>query len=150
DHQGGLDDAQAGARVGDEITVAGRVDDVEPMALPVAVRHRRVDRDLSLDLVRIEVRRRAAVVHTAKPRDGAGGEQQRFDHRGLANAAVADDPDVADLSDLDRHKTGLLERTMLVEGECYHIVTMPSDAVTTPSDAERAAHGGHDLRVGAD
>src|SRR5262245_63223877 len=108
------------------------------MPLPVAVRHGGVDRDFSLDLIRIEIRRRAAVVDAAEPRDGAGGEQQRFDEGGLANAAVADDPEVADLSDLDRHKTGLLERAVLVEGECYHIVA----TVQKPRALSKAAADG--------
>src|SRR2546428_343608 len=108
DHDRGIDHAQAGARVGDEITVPRRVDEIDAVAFPVTVRHRGVDRYFALDLVGVEVGGRAAVVHLAEPRDGAGGEQQGFHEGGFADAAVADDTDVADLPDLDRHKTGLL------------------------------------------
>src|SRR5438477_72367 len=110
DDERGVDDAQTRARVGDEVPVARDVDEVDAMALPVAVRHGRVDRDLSLDLVGVEVGRRAPVVHLPEAREAARGEQERFDEGGFADAAVADDTDVADLSDLDRHKTGLLMR----------------------------------------
>jgi hypothetical protein len=103
DHHRPLDHAQAGARVGDQVPVARRVDQVDPVALVVAVSDRGVDRDLPLDLVGIEIGGGAAVVDLAQPIDRAGGEQHRLHQRGLADTPVPHDPDVADLPDVDRH-----------------------------------------------
>ena len=102
-HHRRLHHPQAGARVGDQIPVARRVDQIDPVALVVAVGDRGVDRDLPLDLVGIEVGGGAAVVHLAQPVDRTGGEQHRLHQRGLAHTPVPDDPDVADLPDVDRH-----------------------------------------------
>jgi len=98
-----LHDPEPRARVGDEIAVPRGVHQVEVMALPVAIRHRGVDRDLSLDFVGVEVGGGRAVVHAAQAGQGAGGEQHGLDLRCLADAAVSNDADVADLRDLDRH-----------------------------------------------
>src|SRR2546427_796834 len=100
---GRFHDPEPRARVGDEIAVPGRIDQVDPVTLPVAVRQRRVDRDLPLDLVGVEVGGGRAVVHAAQARHGAGGEQHGLDERRLADAAVPDDADVPDLPNLDRH-----------------------------------------------
>jgi hypothetical protein len=73
------------------------------MALVVTIGHRRGQRDLALDLVRIEIGGGRAIVDAAQAVDRAGGEEHAFDQRGLADPAVADDADVADLSDIERH-----------------------------------------------
>ena len=103
DHHRRLDDGEAGPGVGDEVAVPGRVDEVDVMALVVAVRHGRVDRDLPLDLVGVEVGGGGAVIHLAQSGDGAGREQHGLDHRGLAHPAMTNDTDVAELADFDRH-----------------------------------------------
>src|SRR5439155_24151251 len=102
-HHRRLDHAQAGAGVRDEIAVAGGVDEVDPMALEVAVGGRGVDRYLAADLIGVEVRGGAAVVHLAEPREPAGGEQHGLHQGGLAHAAMTDDTDVTYLADFDRH-----------------------------------------------
>jgi len=73
-HDGRLDHSETGAGVGDEVAVPRGVHEVHVVALPVTVGHRGVDRDLALDLVRIEVGGRGAVVHLAEPGDRAGRE----------------------------------------------------------------------------
>jgi hypothetical protein len=105
DHHRGLDHAQARPRVRDEVAVPRGVDDVDPVALPVAVGHRGIDRYLALDLVGVEVRRRRPVLDPPEPRDRSRREQHGLDERRLADASVPDDADVSDLSDLDRHWT---------------------------------------------
>ena len=102
-HDGGADDAKPRASVGDEIAVPRRVDQVEAVALVVAEGHRGVQRDLALDLVGIEVGGRRAVVDPADAGRGAGREQDGFDEGCLADSAVADEADVADLGDVQRH-----------------------------------------------
>ena len=67
-----LDHPQAGPRVRDEVAVAGGVDQVDAVALPVAVGDRGVDRDLALDLVGIEVGGGAC-----RRRLGRGGSPRR-------------------------------------------------------------------------
>ena len=103
DDQRRLDDTQPGARVRDEVAVPRRVHEVDPVALPLAVREGRVDRDLALDLVGVEVGGRRPVVDLAETVDRARGEEHRLDERRLAHSPMADDADVPDLADLDRH-----------------------------------------------
>ena len=103
DDHGALDDAQPGARLGDEVAVSGHVDEVDPVVLVVAVRERDVEGDLPLDLVGVEVGGCRAVVDTAEPGHRTGREEQRLDQGGLAHAAVADEADVADPGDVQRH-----------------------------------------------
>src|SRR5262249_28342918 len=72
-------------------------------ALSVSDRDRRVQRDLALDLVGIEVGGRCPVIDTADAGRGSRGEENGFDERGLADAAVSDEADVADLGNVQRH-----------------------------------------------
>ena len=103
DDQRRLDDTQPGARVRDEVAVPRSVHEVDPVALPLAVREGRVDRDLALDLVGVEVGGRRPVVDLAETVDRARGEEHRLDERRLPHSPMADDADVPDLADLDRH-----------------------------------------------
>ena len=96
-HQRGLGDAQRRARLGQEVRVAGRVDQVDLGLLPLGERERRQQADLALDLVGVEVGDRGALVDAAEPVHGAGVEEQRGDERRLAAAAVPDHGDVADV-----------------------------------------------------
>ena len=95
--------AEPRPRVGDEVAVSGRVDEVESVPLVVAERDRGGQRDLALDLVRVEVGGGGAVVHATEAVHRPGGEQHPLDQRRLADAAVADNADVADLRDVERH-----------------------------------------------
>ena len=73
------------------------------MALPVTVGDGGVQGDLPLDLIRVEVARRAPVLDTPQTGHGTSGEQQRLYERRLADAPVPDDADVPNLADLDGH-----------------------------------------------
>jgi hypothetical protein len=97
DHRG-AGHAQAGAGVGDEIAVSGRVDQVQAIAVVIAEGHRGVERDLALDLVGIEVGGGRAVVDPSEPRGRAAAEQNGFDQRGLPHPAMADECHVANLA----------------------------------------------------
>ena len=103
DDEGRLDHPESGPRLRDEVAVARRVDEVDAMAFPVGVGQRRVDGDLPLDLVGIEVGGGGAVVGAPETGDGSGREEQGLHERRLAHAAVTDDADIANLSNLDRH-----------------------------------------------
>ena len=105
-HDRGARHAQPRARVGDEVAVPGRVDQVEAVALVVAEGDRGVQRDLALDLVGVEVGGGGAVVHLAEPGGGPACEQDRLDQGGLAHAAVAHERDVADLGDVHAYLLG--------------------------------------------
>src|SRR3989475_11499740 len=115
-----LDHPQPRPRVGDEIAVPGRVHEGDPVALPVAVGDRGVDRDLALDLVRIEVGGRRAVVHLPEASHRAGGEEQSLDEGRLADTAVPDHADVADLPDLDCHRPASSRHDLPRCRQSYH------------------------------
>jgi hypothetical protein len=89
--------AQRRARLGQEVRVAGRVDQVDLGLLPLHERERREQADLSLDLVGIEVRHRRAFVDATDPVDGAGVEEQGGHERGLSATSVAHHRHVADV-----------------------------------------------------
>jgi hypothetical protein len=102
------------------------------MPLPVAERDRGAQRDLALDLVRVEVGGGGAVVHLAEPVDGAGGEQDGFHQGCLADPAVAREAHVADLGDVRRHAylpVPLLRRENPTAGEKGDV---GRDATTAP------------------
>ena len=101
--------AIAGDHLGDEVRVAGRVDqrDVVPSSSNVATAS---DQRLApLLLLGLEVERGGPVVDPAQPRDGAGLEQQVLGEGGLARAGVAGQDDVPELRQVNalrRHARG--------------------------------------------
>ena len=93
--------------VGDEVRVAGRVDERDPGALVLERPDRQAERLAALLLLGLEVQVRAAVVHPAEPRDGAGLEQQLLRERRLAAAGVAGQDDASEVGQVDalhRHR----------------------------------------------
>ena len=100
--QRALDDAQRGDHVALEARLAGRVDQVDLVALPVDVARRGLDRHGPAVLVLVPVRDGRALLDAAEPVDGARLEQHRLDERGLPRPPVSGDGDVADLARLER------------------------------------------------
>ena len=98
-------------RVGDEARVAGRVEDVELVALVLGVQQRARDRHRPPLLVVVVVGDGAAVGHGSQARDRARLEEQRLRERRLAASAVADERDVANLLGRERHHRLLPEST---------------------------------------
>ena len=80
-----------------EIKVAGNIHQIDLPVLPLQRRHGGGDGDLTLDLFRIVVHGGLAVLHAPLAVDRAGGEQKRLGQRGLADAAVTHDGQVADI-----------------------------------------------------
>ncbi len=74
DDEGGVGGAQARLHLPHEVGVAGRVDDVELLPLPLAGEEGEVDADLALVLVGVEVGDGGAVVHAAQPADSAAAK----------------------------------------------------------------------------
>ena len=80
-----------------EVGVAGRVDQVDLVALPLQRRDRQADRHLALELFWIEIGRGVAVVDRAHSRDGPRAKQQGLAQRRLARATMREQADVAQL-----------------------------------------------------
>jgi hypothetical protein len=96
--QGGIGDAQRAVDVPDEVRVAGRVEQVDLVSLPLELRQRQVDRDLARDLVGRVVEQRGPVRDAAEAVRRLGVEQHGFGERGLADTVLGDESDIADLS----------------------------------------------------
>ncbi len=92
-----VDDPQRGTDVAEEVGVAGRVDQVDLVALPLEGRHRERQRDAAALLLGIVVAHRGAVFHPPQPVDRAGAVEQGLHERRLARAPVAHQRHVADL-----------------------------------------------------
>jgi hypothetical protein len=98
-----------GAQLADEVCVAGRIQHVDLVAAPLDRREGGGDRDLTLDLLLVEVAHGVALGDLAEPRRRTRLEEDRFGHRGLSRAPVADEDDVADvLRRIGLHATGPL------------------------------------------
>ena len=96
---GGL---QRGGDVADEVGVAGRVEQVDLVAVELERRERERHRDPPPLLLGVEVADGVPSSTLPEAGDRAGGEQQGLGQRGLAGAAVADEGDVADLGRRER------------------------------------------------
>ena len=109
------DDALAGgqrpAHLVAEVDVAGRVDEVEDVALPLDADVLRLDRDppLALELHRVEV----LLAHLAGV-DGAGDLEDAVRQRRLAVVDVGDDREVADPVEVHGRSHGILVRLINV------------------------------------
>src|SRR4051812_13279101 len=101
-----------------EVDVAGRVDDVDRVALPLALGGGGSDRDAALLLLRHPVHGGGALVDLADLVVDAGVVEDPLGRRGLARVNVRHDPDVADLGeggyDVGRH---FLSSSLSVVGE---------------------------------
>ena len=100
-----VEHAQRALDLDREVDVAGRVDDVDPMAVPLGRRGRGGDRDAALLLLLHPVHRRGALVHLAHLVRAAGVVEDPLGRRRLARVDVGHDPDVAGLleGELARH-----------------------------------------------
>ena len=87
-------------RVGQEVGVAGGVDQGDLVFLPRRVVKGRRQAQLAARLLGLEIEDGAAVVDAAQTRHRAGVEEDGFGERGLAPAALTDDADVAYLGDI--------------------------------------------------
>ena len=96
---GGL---ERGGDVADEVGVAGRVEQVDLVAVELERRERERHRDPAALLLGIEVADGRAVLDPAQAGDRAGDEEQRLGQRRLPGAAVPDEGDVADLGRRER------------------------------------------------
>ena len=90
-----VEHAQRALDLDREIDVAGRVDDVDPMPLPLGRRGRGGDRDAALLLLFHPVHRRGAVVDLADLVRAPGVVEDALGRRRLAGVDVRHDPDVA-------------------------------------------------------
>jgi hypothetical protein len=95
------------ADLADEVGVAGGVDDVERLALPLVGVHGRVDADLAPLLLGRDVGDGGAVLDAARLGEGAGAVEHRLHERRLPCAAVREDGDVADLGHQARLPCGV-------------------------------------------
>ena len=95
--QRGVGGAQPALGLGDEDGVTGAVEQVDLGAPPGRERDREVDRDLALDLLRIEVGDGVAVFDLVEAIGDAGGVEQGAGQGRLAGVAVTDDGQVPDL-----------------------------------------------------
>ena len=81
----------------DEVGVAGRVEQVDVLALVVEVQDAGVDGEVAFLLLLVVVGDAGAVVDAAAAVDGLGLEQQGVGQRGLARRPVSDQGNVADV-----------------------------------------------------
>ena len=94
-----VEHAQRTLHLDGEVDVAGGVDDVDAVALPLRGRRRRGDGDATLLLLLHPVHRGAALMDLADPVRLAGVVQDALGRRGLARVDVRRDPDVSGLGE---------------------------------------------------
>ena len=93
--------------VGDEVRVAGRVDQRDPGPVRLERPDREAQRLAPLLLLGLEVEVRRSVVDATEARDGAGSKEELFRERRLAGASVTgqdDAPKVGQVNALHRHR----------------------------------------------
>ena len=95
DGDGAVEDAQAALDLDREVDVAGRVDDVDPVALPLAGGRRGGDRDAAFLLLLHPVHDGGALVDLAHLVGAAGVVEDALGRRRLTGVDVRHDPDVA-------------------------------------------------------
>ena len=101
DGNGPVEDAEGPLDLQGEVDVAGSVDDVDPMVVPLARRGGARDGDAALLLLLHPVHRRAALVDLADLVRLAGVEQDALGRRRLAGVDVGHDADVAVQVEID-------------------------------------------------
>ena len=97
DRDRAVEDAQRALDLDGEVDVAGRVDDVDPVALPLAGGRGGGDRDPALLLLLHPVHDGSALVDLAHLVGAAGVVEDALGRRRLAGVDVRHDPDVAGL-----------------------------------------------------
>src|SRR6185369_13833966 len=107
DGDGAVEDAQAALDLDREVDVAGRVDDVDPVVLPLAGGRGGGDRDPALLLLFHPVHHRGALVDLAHFVGAAGVVEDALGRRRLAGVDVRHDPDVAGLVEWEAAWHGL-------------------------------------------
>ena len=95
DRDGAVEDAQRALDLDGEVDVAGRVDDVDAVVLPLACRRGRGDRDAALLLLLHPVHDGGALVDLAHLVGAAGVIEDALGRRGLTRVDVRHDSDVA-------------------------------------------------------
>ena len=119
DHDHGqVGHVEGGLEVGDEVGVAGGVEEVDLVALELEGGEGQRQGDATLHLLRVEVGGGGAVLHPALAADGAGAEQQGLGQARLARSTVADEGDVADLG-----RREALHGLLLLEGASLRLLT---------------------------
>ncbi len=106
--QGGVGDAQRGARLGEKDAVAGGVEQIDLVLFPRQVADAEADGDAAFPLFGVEVGDRVAVFDLQESRDRAGSEQKGAGQSGLPGVVVTGDRDVPDPAwtvDLHRAKS---------------------------------------------
>ncbi len=101
ENQGGLDRGDAPQTLGDEVVVAGRIDEVEAVAVPFAGGELGLHRDAAFCLFGGEVEVRVPLVDAAEPRGLLRRQKHRFEEAGLARILVTQQREIADLVDCD-------------------------------------------------
>ena len=119
---------------------AGRVDQVDPLALVVGVEDGGVDRVLVLLLLLLEIAEADAVGDRALCGDGAAGVEQGVGQRRLSAAAVAGEQDVADVSGGVGRHGGLLAQEVWTGGGARRRTPRPSTRIHP--GLHEASHGG--------
>ena len=118
DHHRAVEHAQRALDLDGEVDVAGRVDEVQLVALPAEGRRRGGDGDAALALLGHPVHLRVAFVDLADLVDAARVEEKALGDRGLAGVDVRDDAEVANLVEL---------RCLCHEPGCFSIDPRPDD-----------------------
>ena len=95
-----FDGRQRAQGIADEVGIAGRVDQVDLLAVPGQMPEVAVDREMPALLLVVDVEGAGAVVHRALAAGGAGGEEQGVGKAGLARRPMSSQGDVADIGDV--------------------------------------------------
>jgi hypothetical protein len=146
DQDGTVQDAQHALYLGDEIGVAGRVDQVDGQVTDRERHHRGLDRDATLALQRERIGLGTAVIDTADLADHSGGVQQPFGQARLAGVNMGHDPQV-------QHFHGAscpLDRRQLPSGWTWTLraFRLLLDRRLLPGVQQRCGPGTTDLRAG--
>ena len=92
--QGAVHHADGVTGIMQEVGVARSIDNVERGSLPVEMMDAGADRQMTLDLFRLEIHGGRAIFHLAQAVDGAVHEQQRFRQRGFSRAAMPNNANI--------------------------------------------------------
>src|SRR5262249_18365204 len=96
----GLDSRQGAQGVANEIRIAGRIDQMDLLALPGQMAEVAVDREMPTLLLIIEVERARPVVHRPLACRGSRRVEEGVGKAGLARRPMSSQGNVADISDV--------------------------------------------------
>ena len=97
DHEGHVRRLRPADHFGNEVRVAWRIDEVDLSIFPLHRDEREVEAELSLMFVLVVVAQGVLIFDCAEAADAAADEHGRFSERGLPDAAVTHEDDVADI-----------------------------------------------------